>query len=89
LAQALHLLNSTDVQGRVGDPAGRLATLLKAAKADSVVIEELYLAAFGRQPRPEELKVAQNYIATQRDRRAALEDLFWALLNSKEFLFNH
>jgi hypothetical protein len=89
LAQALHLLNSTDVQGRVANQAGRLGIMLKEKKTDATIVEELYLTTFARRPRPEEVKVALDYIAAQPDRRAALEDLFWALLNTKEFLFNH
>jgi len=89
LAQALHLLNSTDVQGRVANPAGRLGLLMRDKKADAVIVEELYLTALSRKPTAEDLKIAQDYIAALPDRKAALEDLFWALLNTKEFLFNH
>jgi hypothetical protein len=89
LAQALHLLNSTDLQSKVGNPAGRVAALLKGKGSDAELIEELYLWSFGRKPRPQEQKDVLAYLAGQQDRKAALEDLLWALLNTKEFLFNH
>ncbi len=89
LAQALQMLNSTDVQSKVSNPAGRLAALLKAKKTDTEIIEELYLTCFARKARLAEVQTALSYIGEQPERKAALEDLRWALLNTKEFLFNH
>jgi hypothetical protein len=89
LAQALHLLNSTDVQTKVANPVGRLTALLKEKKTDAEIVEEFYLTCFARKPRPAEEQTALGYITAQPDRKAALEDLLWALLNTKEFLFNH
>lgn len=89
LAQALHLLNSNDVQNKVAAATGRLALLLKEKKTDADLIEELYLAAFSRRPRPEETKTVLDYVREQKDRKTAFEDLLWAMLNTKEFLFNH
>ena len=53
------------------------------------MIEELYLLVYGRKPRDKEWTAVRTYVATQKDRKAAFEDLLWALLNTKEFLFNH
>jgi hypothetical protein len=89
LAQALHLLNSNEVQNKVTNPNGRLAALLKEKKGDTALTEELYLWAYGRRPRPDETTTVLAYVAQQKDRKAAFEDLLWAMLNSKEFLFNH
>jgi hypothetical protein len=90
LAQALQLLNSTDLQNKVAAPQGRLAGLLKDnKKSDDALIEELYLLTYGRAPREKEFTSVRAYIAEQKDRKAAFEDLLWALLNTKEFLFNH
>lgn len=89
LAQMLHLLNSGEVQTKVANPNGRLALMLKAKKPDAEIVEELYLAAFGRKPRAEELKTVVAYLGEQTDKKMAFEDLLWALLNTKEFLFNH
>jgi len=89
LAQTLLLLNSTDVQGKVGNGTGRLAVLLKEKKSDAQLVEELYLLALARRPSAAEMAKVQGYLDEQKDRKAAFEDLLWALLNTKEFLFNH
>ena len=89
LAQALHLLNSGDVQNKIASGNGRIALLLKAKKKDAEIVEELYLLAFGRLPRVEEQRNVLTYVAGERDRKAAFEDVLWAILNTKEFLFNH
>jgi hypothetical protein len=89
LAQALHILNSNEVQTKVVSPNGRLAAMLTENKSDPALIEELYLLAFARLPRPNETKTVVDYIAQQKDRKTAFEDLLWAMLNTKEFLFNH
>jgi Protein of unknown function (DUF1553)/Protein of unknown function (DUF1549)/Bacterial Ig-like domain (group 2) len=89
LAQALHLLNSTDVQAKVSAPAGRLARLLKEQRSDEAMVEELYLLALARPPSADEGKKVLAYLRDQTDRKAALQDVLWALLNTKEFLFNH
>jgi hypothetical protein len=51
-------------------------------------IEELYLVTVSRKPTAEEMDRMVKYVAT-RDRKAALADIFWALLNSAEFILNH
>ena len=53
------------------------------------IIRDFYFAAYCRSPNAEELKTALDHIAATEDSRQALEDLVWALLNSKEFLFQH
>ena len=65
-----------------------------AAGADGLVLKreiatELFLRTYSRSPRPEELSEAVKRIEQSPNRRAAVEDLLWTLLNSKEFLFNH
>jgi len=60
----------------------------RKATADQAV-EVLYLAAFARLPTASERQTAQDYVNRQADRRRALEDLMWVLLNTREFLFNH
>ena len=89
LAQALHLLNSGEVQNKIASGNGRIALLFKAKKSDAEIVEELYLLALGRLPRPEEQRSVLAYVAAESDRKAALEDVLWAILNTKEFLFNH
>jgi len=102
LAQSLHLLNSKDMQAKIADDKARAATLAADnARNDDEKIAELYKWAFSREPRPEELQVARTYLEKGagktsdekgnpvNGRRQAYEDLVWALLNTKEFLFNH
>ena len=87
--QALQLLNSTELQNKVAAQGGRLPAMLKEKNSDDVLIEELYLLVYGRKPREQEWTAVRAYVADQKDRKAAFEDLLWALLNTKEFLFNH
>lgn len=90
LAQALHLINGDTVVAALNAAGGRLERLATAEGATpSVAAEELWLAAYSRTPTPEELQYIENYIANAADKRLALEDVFWSVLNSKEFVFNH
>ena len=89
LAQTLQLLNSNEMQNKIGGKDGRIATLMKDKKSNDQVLEEIYLAAFGRTPKPDESKKVLEYVAGQSDAKSAWEDVVWAMLNSKEFLFNH
>jgi hypothetical protein len=89
LAQALHLLNSGEIQNKIGSPLGQLARLLKDKAPDAALLEELYLAALGRPPKEAEAAALLDDIAQQPDKKAAFEDVLWAILNTKEFLFNH
>ena len=89
LAQALHMLNSGDLETKLRSANGRLAAMLKQKATDAAITEELYLATFSRLPRAEELRTVSEYVREQPDRRGAYEDLLWAMLNTKEFLFNH
>jgi hypothetical protein len=89
LAQALQLLNSVDLQKKLGSSQGRLDSLLAAKKSDAEIVDEFYLAAFGRLPRSQERETILAYITARDDRKSALEDVLWAMLNTKEFLFNH
>ena len=52
-------------------------------------IAELYLLAFSRQPDSEELQIATQYIESKPTAQEGFEDVVWALINTKEFLFNH
>jgi len=61
----------------------------KQAAADRAILTDLYYAAYGRPPRESELTTYEHYLQQSEDRRRALEDICWAILNSKEFLFQH
>lgn len=101
LAQSLHLMNAADIKAKLATGDGRAARLAKSDEAVEDKIRELYLAAFSRAPTDDELKVTSDYLAEtrvdaegqpmdpQKARRESFQDLIWALINTKEFLFNH
>jgi hypothetical protein len=88
LAQSLHLLNSTDIQGRLSNGNGRIRQLVQNKElTDSQRVAELYYWAYSRPPRDEELKFVLTHIETNENKQSAYEDLLWAIFNTKEFLF--
>ena len=90
LAQSLHLLNSNEIQGKLTNGNGRAAKLSREKdRPDDQRISELYFWAFARQPDAEELKIATAHINKSENKQQAYEDVLWALINTKEFLFNH
>lgn len=89
VAQVLHLMNNAGINRRLSAPEGRVAALVASDLPPGRLVDELYLAALARFPSPEESRVAVRALAEADDRHRAAEDLMWALLNSKEFLFNH
>ncbi|MEC7566750.1 MAG: DUF1553 domain-containing protein [Planctomycetota bacterium] len=90
LAQSLHLLNSGEIQGKLTSGSGRAALLSKESGRDhSVKIRDLYLLSFSREPTAEEQEIALAHIEKTGDAKIAYEDIVWALINTKEFLFNH
>ncbi len=90
LAQSLHLLNSEEVQSRLGAEGGRIAQLAAdESLTDRERVEELYAWAFARRPTEEELLLTLGHLQQALGKRQALEDIAWALVNTKEFQFNH
>jgi Protein of unknown function (DUF1553)/Protein of unknown function (DUF1549) len=86
LAQAFALITGSVVHDMIADPDNRIHSLMKRKCPTSEMVEELYLASLCRPPTSEERQKATVLIDGARDRRAALEDLLWALVNAKEFL---
>jgi len=102
LAQSLHLLNAKEIQDKLAADTGRAALLAADNnRAEDEKITELYFRAFAREPDEKELSSARSYLekkpVTSKDgkadgppnKRPAYEDIIWALINTKEFLFNH
>ncbi|MFO0919001.1 MAG: DUF1553 domain-containing protein [Planctomycetaceae bacterium] len=89
LSQALQMINGPVVHNKLRADNGRIAQMIAAGKSDDEIISTLYLAGLSRLPVAEELAASKQHIAGQADRRMALEDVGWAILNSKEFLFQH
>jgi hypothetical protein len=89
LAQALHLLNSDEIQGKVGRQGGRADVLAKDPRPDAEKVEEVFLWAFARKPTEEQRGKALEHIAKNAsNKKIAYENILWALLNTKEFIFN-
>jgi uncharacterized protein DUF1549/uncharacterized protein DUF1553 len=91
LAQSLHLLNSSEIQGKLTAASGNAARLAgDKSRPHEMKIRELYLLAFSRIPTTEEMSIALAHISkNEQDPKRAYEDIVWALVNTKEFLFNH
>ena len=70
----------------LAEPDNRIGGLLAGGKPMTEVVEELYLTALSRPPSATEKDAALALLAKAKDRRAALEDLLWVLVNAKEFL---
>jgi len=89
LGQALQLINGPTVNEKVRNPNNRLGKLLGANASDQAILDELYLAAYSRLPTPEERSQVQEHLRKNPDRRKAWEDVLWAIINTREFLFRH
>jgi hypothetical protein len=89
LSQALHTLNGDIVSGKIGDTGGRIARLLAAKTSSEKIIGEIYLATLSREPTQAERENAARFLKDSQSPRECYEDLQWALINSKEFLFVH
>ena len=88
LPQALNLVNGRTLSDAVADPKGRVAQLILNGMSDEAMVDELYLAALSRLPTPEERRRGFMYLSTGAKASRA-QDLLWALVNSKAFLYIH
>jgi hypothetical protein len=88
LSQSLHLLNgdTTTQKIQAGNLIGRR---LAEKKTPSDIIDELYIRCLSRKPLPQEKAKLEALMAAEPDKNKALSDVFWAILNSREFMFNH
>ncbi len=88
VVQALHLMNAPDLHARITSDDGRAAGLAKSDAKPEAIIEELYLRVYCRAPTDEDRGIAMELFGTTpAERRRAVEDLMWALLNTPEFVF--
>lgn len=88
IAQALHLLNSPEILAKLQDRRGIARKLAESSMTADEILDELYLTTLTRFPTAQQRASLRDVFSTS-DRRAAVEDVLWALLNSKEFLYNH
>lgn len=89
LSQALQLINGPTVHNKLRSDAGSVHQWISGGKTDTEIISQLYLTALSRLPLAAEQETAQAHIKANEDRTRALEDIAWAVINSKEFLFQH
>jgi hypothetical protein len=90
MLQALHFINGKSILDRVQNPGARPAQLLAGKLTDEQLVAELYLWCLSRRPREAEKKLSLEFLKSYKDKRTeAVQDLAWALLNSKEFLLVH
>ena len=88
LSQALHLLNGDTLNQKCRE-GGLVKTMLGEGQSPEAIITEIYQRAFARTPREEELQRLLEMLAQAGQPEDGLNDVFWAVLNSPEFLFNH
>ncbi len=88
LPQALNLINGKTISDAVADPKGRVTTSVLAGKSDAAIIEDLYLSTLSRFPTKTEAANGIKYLAGG-SKATRAQDLLWALLNSKGFLYSY
>jgi len=79
-------VNGKTISDAVADPKGRVAALVLSGKSDEAIVDDLYLAALSRLPTREEQLRGVTYVSDGA-RATRAQDLLWALLNSKAFLY--
>lgn len=89
MGQVLLMANSDEIENKVAAGDGRIARLLAENRSDLEIADDIYLAAFARLPRAEERSKVLGYVGRHPNRREALEDVLWTVLNSREFTFNY
>ncbi len=88
VSQALHFVNGPEVQQKISNPDSRLHQWIASGMDDAKLLEELFLSTLARRPTPREKDRLLTRIASG-PRKEVLEDTLWAIMNSKEFVFNH
>jgi hypothetical protein len=87
LAQALHTLNGDIIAQKLRDAKGRVMRLVNAKKPHDEIADELYLAALSRLPTDDEHQASRELLSEAKSPAEFYQDLLWALMNSKQFLF--
>ncbi|MCP4885851.1 MAG: DUF1553 domain-containing protein [Planctomycetaceae bacterium] len=85
VTQSLHLMNSPEIDSRIRSDQGRAARLAASEMTAAQIIEETYLAIFSRIPTTPESDYGIELLESAENRRTAIEDLMWAMMNSPEF----
>jgi hypothetical protein len=85
--QILHLMNSPALDKKLSQDSAQPANLAASGEPNEKIIEEVYLRVYCRFPTADETKTAVELIGQETDRKKGIEDLFWVLLNTPEFLY--
>jgi Protein of unknown function (DUF1553)/Protein of unknown function (DUF1549) len=88
LSQALHLLNGETIESKIAQ-GGLVQKLMKANMTPREIASELYLRTFSRNPTEQELRKLEEFWGVTEEQPKVYTDIFWALMNAKEFMFNH
>lgn len=89
LSQALHLLNGSSVHSKIA-AGGQVKKWIKDEKlTPEQVIQRIYVRCLSRQPTTEESQSLMEMVADKENATNDLQDVYWAVLNSREFVFNH
>jgi hypothetical protein len=89
LAQSLHLLNAGDLKAKLSTGGALADRLSQSPEPLPARIEKIYQAAFARPPRNVEIELITESLNKDKPTKVEFEDVLWAIINSKEFLFNH
>lgn len=90
VVQALHLMNAPSLHGKITSDEGRAAQLAASELTPEQIIDELYLLTYSRFPGEDEREVALDvFDGAGENRRQAVEDLLWAMINTPEFIFEN
>ena len=88
LSQALHLMNGDLVNAKM-QQGGVIKSVIDQKLTPEQTIEQLYITCLVRKPTDAEMNALKPLLAEGTDKNKGVEDIFWALMNSREFLFNH
>ena len=91
MVHALHLANGETINDKLRSDNSRVEQLLVGQTPAYRIIEEVYLAALTRYPNDNEMKQLLPLVVDTKaeQKREVIEDLFWSVLTSREFLFQH
>ena len=87
LSQALHTLNGDTLTTKIAHKDGRLAKLIADKTEHDEIVKDLYLSTLSRAPTEQEMEASRGFLADYETPQECYEDLLWALMNSKQFLF--
>jgi hypothetical protein len=88
LSQALHMLNGPTIEGKISQ-GGLIQKWLSEGKTPEQVIETIYIRTLTRKPTAGEIEKLTKLVQEAGNPQLGLEDIFWSVMNAREFVFNH